>query len=299
MNKKFILVGFVFLCLFSQIVFSMSISDLNLNSSSLSVGGKLILVATISNSELNNAVLQSIIIGDGLPAGTISFDVNSSAQRIVLYDFVIGSDYRNVDYNVFVRLVKPNLNDNEIEVVYDSKVVTFSVRGALEDFSFRAMTCLNVECFSDEKVFDSGSNVYFDIDSVLVDANVVGELVYPSGRNVIVKIPSSLKLSEIGSYILNISAKMDGYRDASDSVVFGVIKSGIFPSTGSAGDESSLEDIIDSEIGSNIDNNTDVVVNEFDRFFFEIVGIFIVVVIIFGFLFLFFKWSQERFVSSD
>jgi len=92
---------------------------------------------------------------------------------------------------------------------------SFDVFGVLE-FNFKIE--LN------KKVFFKNEKINLDYDSSISAPEITSILTYPSGKERNIKIPSTLQLSEVGTYEINAEASKQGYKTIESSTQFAVIK---------------------------------------------------------------------------
>ncbi len=91
-------------------------------------------------------------------------------------------------------------------------------------FEFNLLTCKDVNCNEESKVFVKNGDIYLDYASDAERVSAAGVLTYPNGNTYQLTLPISIKAEQIGTYNLEISASKQGYKTITKEIQFGVIE---------------------------------------------------------------------------
>lgn len=91
-------------------------------------------------------------------------------------------------------------------------------------FSFDVKTCADVACQTEKKVFVAGENISLQYAASVQNPVVKAMLTSPDKQVREISLPLSLKAEQIGTYILEVSASKQGYRDVSMKEEFGILE---------------------------------------------------------------------------
>ena len=76
----------------------------------------------------------------------------------------------------------------------------------------------------DKKVFVQGEEINLDYISDTEDLSIMSTLIYPDKKTKAITLPKSIKVSQIGTYELDVTASKEGYKTITKKEQFGVIK---------------------------------------------------------------------------
>lgn len=91
---------------------------------------------------------------------------------------------------------------------------------------FRILTCKDLFCESESKVFVKNENIYFSSISDIFDIRTKAVLTLPDRTTKQLTLPTSIKAKQIGTYELEVIASKPGYKTITKKEQFGVIEQG-------------------------------------------------------------------------
>jgi hypothetical protein len=127
-------------------------------------------------------------------------------------------------------------------------------------FSLDLSLCKDAACNEKSKIFLKNEEIYFNYNSDVEELDVAGEIVYPDGSKKSIKIPSSIKASQIGTHDLEVIGSKKGYRGVTQNIQFAVIEQNANIQDVSVEDIDNNQEIVSrGAIGtiSKYDSNTD------------------------------------------
>ena len=203
----------------------------------------LMVLQTVSSTLSTEINVQSSFVKDEL----IKFDYSiTSTEKISigytpyvdcpnaihpLLDYRIASLEKNIAYTGSYEYIKvteeiePQTCTAYIEIktpINQKFEKNFTIR-TIPSIDFRALTCKDISCETESKIFVKGENIYFSYISEPGIVTVQGSLKYPDGSVKKVNLPTQIKAEQIGTYELNVNASKEGYKTTSKTVQFGVI----------------------------------------------------------------------------
>ena len=92
------------------------------------------------------------------------------------------------------------------------------------EMAFYLKVCGDKNCNDESKLFVKNENVFIDYMSDVKDLNLVATLKYSDGKTQEIKMPTSIKASQIGTYDIEVTASKQGYKTITKKEQFGVIK---------------------------------------------------------------------------
>ena len=84
------------------------------------------------------------------------------------------------------------------------------------------MTCRDVYCDNQSRIFIRGDNVYFNFTSD-VNPQIIATLLYPDNITRSLSIPTFIQATQLGAYQLNVTASRPGYKIIDKQLIFAVI----------------------------------------------------------------------------
>jgi len=92
-------------------------------------------------------------------------------------------------------------------------------------FDFNVLFCKDQLCTEKTKVFIQGENIYLDYESSVENALTTATLIYPDKSVEQISLPTLIKVEQIGTYELEVTATKEGYKIITKKEMFGVIES--------------------------------------------------------------------------
>ena len=89
---------------------------------------------------------------------------------------------------------------------------------------FRAITCKDLSCETEARIFVKNEDIYLDYISEPGIVTAQGTLIFPDKTTQQIILPTSIKALQIGTYEVRIDASKEGYKDVIVSRLFGVIE---------------------------------------------------------------------------
>ena len=119
---------------------------------------------------------------------------------------------------VYLSKVRDNINPQTctaiVGIISPSEVLgkkSFDIT-TNPSFEFNILTCKNVNCSKQAKVFVLNEDIYLDYTSSVEDISVTVILLYPNKATQQLALPTSIKADQIGTYNLEITAIKEGYK---------------------------------------------------------------------------------------
>ena len=195
-----------------------------------------------------------IFLVGNVTALNVSLDVSNSfsSGELILFNYTFFSD-QNVEImyipSIFCseKMVAPlenkkvNLEINQLyTAVYTDQVVedwfqpqtcAASVqilspirKTVSKNFSIITDPSFSFDLIFDKKVFVQGEEINLDYISDTEDLSIMSTLIYPDKKTKAITLPKSIKVSQIGTYELDVMASKEGYKTITKKEQFGVIK---------------------------------------------------------------------------
>ncbi len=91
-------------------------------------------------------------------------------------------------------------------------------------FDFQTLTCEDLSCANQKKVFVLGETIYLDYQSEVENPTIIASLTYPDGTKSAIALPTSIKAEQIGTYELEVVASKQDYKTMTEKIQFGAIE---------------------------------------------------------------------------
>jgi hypothetical protein len=143
---------------------------------------------------------------------TILLKANQEYSNIYS-DFTVTSDIEPQTCKAYVQILSPTSQKEE---------KSFSII-TNPSFLFSIKTCKDSSCSEKTNSILKNQEIYIDYDSSVSNPEIIATLISPSGKSQKIQIPTDIRLSEIGTYTINVQASKQEYRDISASKQIGVI----------------------------------------------------------------------------
>jgi len=185
--------------------------------------------------EIKMNIQESFGLGE-----TVSFDYTLTSDKSEKIQYLASANCPNVPMPLLdlreVDLVKEvplkesytflDINENIEPQKCNASVTIISPynNSITKEFLISTVPSFIFNVLINKKSFIKGEEINFsyqsNIDSLLIKA----VLTYPDERKKEIKFPGEVKAEQIGSYSLEISASKEGYKTATEKVIFGVIE---------------------------------------------------------------------------
>ncbi|MAG50408.1 hypothetical protein CL621_02070 [archaeon] len=90
-------------------------------------------------------------------------------------------------------------------------------------FDFSVLTCEDLECTRETKIFVKNTDIYLDYTSELSELTTTATLIYPSKSTHQLTLPTTIKAEQIGNYELEVKASKEGHKTITRKIQLGVI----------------------------------------------------------------------------
>ncbi len=132
----------------------------------------------------------------------------------VYYDFTVTEEIEPQTCTAYVQVLEPFQYRVEKEFRIETR----------PSFEFEIFVCKDQACSEKTKVFLQNETIYLDYSSGVENPEIDATLIYPSGREEQITLPTSIKLDEVGTYTLTVTASKEGYKNVTKTVQFAVIE---------------------------------------------------------------------------
>ena len=132
----------------------------------------------------------------------------------------------NFTYLTVDDRIEPQTCDATVSIlepynIFQSKQIKIITNPSFE-FEFRQ--CKDSLCNFEAEVFEFNKEVYLDYFSNVNEISAHAKLIYPDKTSTEIKLPTSIKASQIGTYTLDITASKQGYKTIHKTEQFAVIE---------------------------------------------------------------------------
>jgi len=138
-------------------------------------------------------------------------------KTVILYKIYVTEGFPSDEYTAVARLILEN-------TVYEEQEVTFLVEDTLKQMDFEIHLCKDRECEHESKVFIRSDTIYMSYESSIEGIQVAGTVSLPDGSTEHVVLPTELRVTQIGSYVLLVTASKEGYTHDTKKINFAVIE---------------------------------------------------------------------------
>lgn len=187
-------------------------------------GSNVIVYADITNNESQvlSATIYSTLVtelrsDEAIMIHEVYLGPNEST-KVALYNFTLTNDFTPGEYTVTATMVS-----NKTTVGYAQDF--FMINGTLEDMGVSLLTCTDPTCKNQSSMFLVGESAYLDFNSTTKGVKCNVKISTPAGSTTTLDLPTTITLSEKGTYFVAGSCSKQGFNPVTPSLMIGTLDS--------------------------------------------------------------------------